>query len=168
MDTNESLYLQQEYSDAIEHTLLANVIVKSAILCVGVLGNLTVLIMYCTKMDGYLTEPRYFIPILAFYDLLACISAVVYIFIETYMWISFTSDILCKVLIAFSENTTLTSTAFLMVISIQRYVKICRPHSKQMTLFWRRFTVVCVILINLISVFSISCRVWCDGRNIYL
>ena len=142
--------LRQEYGELIIATLLPNTTIQCTILCIGVIGNLLVLIMYCTKMNKEQTESRYFIPVLAVYDLLACVSATVYFVSETYMWISYRSDVLCKAVIFASGNTVITSTAFLVVIAIQRYRKICCPHSKQMTLFWRRLAVVFTILANLL------------------
>ena len=41
-----------------------------------------------------------------------------------------------------------TSNSFLLAVAVQRFIKICRPTAKQMTLYWRRTTVVLVIVTN--------------------
>ena len=48
----------------------------------------------------------------------------------------------------FLLQTMMTSDAFLLAIAVQRFVKICRPTAKQMTLLWRRITIVFVIITN--------------------
>ena len=57
---------------------------------------------------------------------------------------------MCKTIIFTNGYAIITSTAFLLVIALQRYRKICRPHSKQMSLLWRRLTVILVIFANLV------------------
>ena len=150
MDFNDTYYLTEEYAERIAQTLLPNIILQCTVLFIGVLGNILVLVMYCTKMNGDLTEPRYFIPVLTVMDLLACLSAVVYFVTDTYMWMSYYSDVLCKAVIFTNGYTIGTSNTFLLVLAIQRYQKLCRPHSRRMSLFWRRITMVLVILANFV------------------
>ena len=151
MVLNDTDFLYREYSNDIKSVLLPSSIWLCTVLCVGIIGNFTVLFIYCTRVMGKLTEPRYFIPVLAFYDLLACISSMAFVIKDIFIWTSTCSDtILCKIVILVFENSAGSSTAFLVVIAVQRYIKICRPYSKQMTLFWRRIALTSVIIANVI------------------
>ena len=147
MDGNYS-YLVQEYSSEILKALLPLDILYSVVIIAGIIGNITVIFTYATKMRKGKLESRYFIPVLAFYDLIVCIVSEIYFLTNSHFLAKFDSDELCKTLLFFLVQTMMTSDSFLLAIGIQRYVKICRPHGKQMTLFWRRVTVVLVIATN--------------------
>ena len=142
-------YLLGEYSKDIVNALLPMNILFSIILVSGVIGNVFVIFIYATKMRKDQRESRYFIPVLAFYDLMTCVTSWIYFLSNTFFWASFRSDELCKTLLLFLVQTMMTSDAFLLVVAVQRYIKICRPHAKQMSLFWRRLTIALVIATNI-------------------
>ena len=148
MDGNDT-YLLQEYSREIIRVLLPIDILCSIILLTGVIGNIFVIFIYAIKMRKDQRESRYFIPILAFYDLMVCIISEIYFLSKTFFWATFYSDELCKTLLFFLLQTVMTSDAFLLVIAVQRYIMICRPLGKQMTLFWRRITIALVVAANI-------------------
>ena len=90
-------------------------------------------------------EARYFIPILAVFDLLLCIAGATIVIGNYLPYIGIFNDVLCKVAYFLCAFAMMTSNALLLTIGIQRYFKICRPLGKQMDLFWRRFATVLVI-----------------------
>ena len=143
-------YLLGEYDREIAKTLLPVDIILSIVLMVGIIGNTFVIFIFATKMRKDKKGARYFIPILALSDVMVCISSEVNVISNTLHWKSFHSDELCKTLMFFLLQTMMTSDAFLLVIAVQRFVKICRPTAKQMTLFWRRITMVLVIVTNIL------------------
>ena len=150
---NEShLQLLQDYGSEVITALLPSNLFYSVILLCGFIGNAFVLFIYGREMNKGHKEARYFIPVLAFYDLMACVVSEVHFMSETYLWVSFRENlyIYCKLKLLLVIVTSLTSNSFLLVIAVQRYVKICRPFAKQMTLFWRRFAVVIVIIVNIV------------------
>ena len=149
MDGNHT-YLLQEYKREIIRVLLPIDILYSVILLVGVVGNIFVIVIYALQMKKDQRESRYFIPILAFYDIMVCILSEIYFLYRTFFWTAFHSDELCKTLLFFLVQTKFTSDAFLLAIAIQRYIMICRSLGKQMTLFWRRITMVSVIAANIV------------------
>ena len=163
MEINDTDLLYREYRNTFKNVLLPSTIFLCTILCTGIIGNSTVLILYCTKAMGKLTEPRYFIPVLAFYDLLACISSLTFVITETFIWLNYSDMILCKVVILVFLNAAGSSTSILVVIAVQRYIKICRPHSKQMTLSWRRIALTLVIIANI--VYYIPAGFFCGIEN---
>ena len=148
MDGNHT-YLLQEYSGKITRILLPIDILCSIIILFGVIGNIFVLILYAIRMKKDQRESRYFIPILAFYDLMVCILSEIYFLSRTFLMTPFQSDELCKTLLFFLAQTVMTSDAFLLVIAIQRHIMICRPLGKQMTIFWRRISIALVIAANI-------------------
>ena len=124
-------------------------ILYSITLVAGFIGNIFVISIYATKMRKNQRESRYFIPVLASYDLMVCILSEIYFLSNTFFKASFRSDELCKILLFFLVQTMMTSDAFLLAIAIQRYTKICRPLGRQMTLFWRRLAVALIVTANI-------------------
>ena len=112
---------------------------------VGVVGNGIVIYIYGLRLHKN-HDGRYFIPYLAVVDLLAVIFStehhiVIYFYPVTYKWESF-----CKLNCYVAHVTTVCSLVIILTISIQRYLKVCTPYGRQMTLFWRR----CSLLISFV------------------
>ena len=149
MDGNNT-YLIEEYGSDIVSAFLPIDVIFSIILVAGIIGNMFVIFIYAIKMRKDKRESRYFIPVLAFYDLLVCILSETYNLSKTFFWATFPSDEICKTLIFFLAQAMFTSNTFLLAIAVQRYIKICRPFAKQMTLFWRRITMAVVIVTNIL------------------
>ncbi|XP_052719406.1 kappa-type opioid receptor-like [Crassostrea angulata] len=105
-----------KWNSDLARRLTPNNVILSLYIAIGLLGNSTVILIYGFKIKGN-KEDRYFIPFLAFADL----SASIY-------------------------NKTFCSIFLLLIIAIHRYLKICRPQRKQMTLKWKRFA-MCLVLI---------------------
>ena len=147
MEGNHTVLLL-EYGKGISKALLPIDILLSIVLVAGILGNVFVIFIFATKMRQDKRGSRYFIPVLAVCDLMVCIVALVHYASNTLFWTSFQSDRLCKTLMFFLVQTMMTSDGFLLAIAVQRFIKICRPTAKQMTLYWRRVTSVLVIVAN--------------------
>ena len=147
MEDNHT-YLLREYERDIIKMLVPVDIFLSIVLMVGIIGNIFVIFIFATKMRKDKKGARYFIPILAVSDLMVCIASEINTISESLHWTSFHSDMLCKTLMFFLLQTIMTSSAFLLAIAVQRFIKICRPTAKQMTLFWRRITIIFVIVAN--------------------
>ena len=120
----------------------------------GIIGNSFVLFMYVTKMGREEMEARYFIPILAVFDLIVCVLAETYV-IELFLPLIglLISDVSCKVFFFFMLFNTAVSNALLLTIAVQRYLKVCRPLQKQMDLFWRRL--ITLIEIAVCSIYAV-------------
>ena len=134
-----------------KYALLPYTIIYSIVVVSGIVGNSFVVSMYLVKMRRKEMETRYFIPILAVFDLLMCVLAGIFV-IENYVPVIgiFFSDGRCKALYFFLAFAMMTSNALLLTIAIQRYLKVCRPLGKQMNLFSRRLTTVVVITTSII------------------
>ncbi|KAK3100999.1 hypothetical protein FSP39_000107 [Pinctada imbricata] len=93
---------------------------------------------------------NYFIPVLAFFDLLASVTCSGTAISDNMEYVTYPSDFLCKFLLFAGFYLTGTSASLLLAIAIQRYLKICRPLRSQMTLKWRRFAIAAVIFANFV------------------
>ena len=147
MEENHT-FLIREYGRDIARALLPIDILLSVVLVAGIIGNTFVIFIFATKMRKDKKASRYFIPILALSDVMVCITSEISTISNSLHWTTFHSDGLCKTSLFFLCQTMMTSDAFLLAIAVQRFIKICRPTAKQMTLFWRRITIVLVIVTN--------------------
>ena len=163
MDDNNTTLLR-EYGSEVVSAFAPSNIFYSIILIAGILGNAFVLYIYRTKMRDDERESRYFIPVLALFDFMVCIATEIRFLTDTYWNVSFNSEVSCKILVLTVVLTTMTSNTFLLAIAVQRYIKICRPLDKQMTLFWRRVATALVIGGNIF--FSIPTPIFAGTRDV--
>lgn len=127
--------------------LMPNIIWMFFCLFTGVIGNSLVLLVYRLRMKTELNE-RYFIPILAFLDLLASLISSLHGILNYMLRINYPSEIMCIFFNFGSFFTAAASAHTLLLIAIQRYRKICVPFGKQMTLFWRRVSFAILIVVT--------------------
>lgn len=138
MDDNISA-LNEKYSSIV----LPNTILMSCGIVAGVFGNATIIIIYIAHIDDKKGD-RYFIPILAFIDCLGSISNGLFYVIDNFYIFSFPSEILCRVLLFVLTFASGFSGHVLGAIALQRYLLICHPYGKQLTLFRRRLAVIVI------------------------
>ena len=147
-----------QYDKLIEwnNELLQNYIVNDIFLVVyivlGILGNAIVIINYSFRMKRN-KDDRYFIPHLAVLDLMACVFRSSLELAMNLNPVNFRGRILCKLFWLPTNVFAIASIFLLLVIAVQRYLKICRPFGVQMTIFWKRFA-LCSCIISAI-VFAI-------------
>ena len=145
------MILVQNLESDSKYALLLYTIIYSIVVLSGIIGNSFVVFMYFKKMRRTEREIRYFIPVLAVFDLLMCILVGIFV-IENYIPVIgiVNNDSRCKALYFLQMSAMTTSNALLLTIAIQRYLKVCRPLGKQMNLFSRRLTTVVVIATSII------------------
>ena len=147
MDDNTT-YLGLSYSNV--NAFLLQAIIYGLVVLSGIVGNSFVLIMYVGKMRRTQRETRYFIPILAAFDLLLCLLAATIVVGNYLPYIRVFNDVLCKTSHFLLAISMMASNALLLTIAIQRYLQVCRPLGKQIDLFWRRFATVLIITTSII------------------
>ncbi|XP_048778094.2 probable G-protein coupled receptor No18 [Ostrea edulis] len=138
---DNSTYLSEkldEWNGELASGLTLNNVILSLYIVTGLLGNSTVILIYGFKMRGN-KEERYFIPFLATADLWASLVCASFGIALNMMQAEFNNTHLCKAWWFFAAFTTFTSIFFLLIIAVHRYLKVCRPLGKQMTLKWKRF-----------------------------
>ena len=112
---------------------ILSTVLQSLYLVLGVCGNLTAIIIYSTKMHSK-HDDRYFIPFLASVDLAGCLVSTTFALIKNNLPYKFPNTAICKMLNFFTSVLIIASIFLLLVISVQRYQKICRPFGFQMDL----------------------------------
>ncbi|XP_063413545.1 mu-type opioid receptor-like [Mytilus trossulus] len=126
MDLNFTNKSEEYRTQAMAKHLIANVVVLSLYLVIGVIGNMIVLAVYRFQMKG--KEERYFIPFLAVSDMLTSVVGSVNCIMLDVMQTTFTNNILCKIVFYTIALTAGISLFLLLSIAIQRYLIICRRH----------------------------------------
>lgn len=92
-------------------------------------------------------DDRYFIPAIAIIDLIGCMFSITLSLLNNERPVMFPGSFTCK-LIQFGTCSSIISSLFmLLVISIQRFQKICRPFGFQMNLNHKRFATAVAILL---------------------
>jgi hypothetical protein len=119
---------------------LPNTVLLIIYLCIGIIGNLSVILVYQfrlkKKQDG-----RYFVAPLAWMDCIALIVTASLNLTRNTRQVTYPQHGTCKMLIYFSYVTTSSSLYLLAAIALQRYLKICKPFGRQMNLWWKRLSV---------------------------
>ncbi|XP_062614992.1 galanin receptor type 3-like [Saccostrea cucullata] len=129
--------------------LTSNTVILSLFTIVGLLGNSTVIIIYSFIMKSD-KEERYFIPFLAAVDLCACLVCASSGIANNMMQATFENIFACKALQFLVPLFTFSSILFLLIIAVHRYLKVCKPFGKQMTLKWKQFAMCLSLITSLI------------------
>lgn len=107
------------------------IIVIICAIVVGSLGNLLVLLVYKKKFRR--SNHRYFILTLAALDLLACTTGMPFLVASLRLPYLMYSSVLCKSMRYSHYLVNNSSGLLLLVISIERFRKICHPLKKQLS-----------------------------------
>ena len=94
-------------------------------------------------------EDRYFIPILDLVDLMASMFASIYYITDYFYFIAYPSSTFCTAIAFLTFYTSALSGHCLLLVGIQRYLKICRPRGFQMTLIWRRVAILIIMCVTI-------------------
>ena len=128
-ETNDSVTLE-ELNDLVFYRLhIPAVIFVALCIFIGIIGNLLVLTIYKTRFRR--SNHRYFILFLGVVDLLACVTGMPFLIASLRLPYMMTSVIACKVIRCIHYAVNNSSGLLLVVISMERYRKICRPFKKQ-------------------------------------
>ncbi|XP_060072057.1 P2Y purinoceptor 12-like [Ylistrum balloti] len=136
-------------NDHVAQTLLPVTVVLWFYIAIGVLGNSLVMFVYWARKKP-VREDRYFIPLLALVDLLSCVvSSGTGIYAQTYPLI-FDNDFGCKMAAFLGILFAGLSANFLVIIAVERYLKVCKPFRRQMTILTKKIAFIVMIAISLV------------------
>lgn len=153
MAYNTSEEFLEEWNTEFEKNSLGNVIVLCLYMLCGITGNCIVLVVYKYQMKDVSGE-RYFIPILAAADVIACVVCSVLDLIFLLLHLNYTNSIYCKVAVFLICCTGATSIFLLMCIAIQRYLKICKNIT--LSLQRRRLMIICSFVFSIAMALPLS------------
>lgn len=146
---NNSKTIEQLNQEIVENNYFVPIIFLCVVLVMGILGNSLVIYIYFLRFKTY-SESRFFIPVLAVIDIIACIVNCSGNLSEVTRPIMYGDDIGCKTEKYLSLATTGASIFTLLVIAIDRYLKICRPFGRQISLKWKKLALVIIVIAALI------------------
>ena len=138
-----------EWNNYLASFLIGNSVVLCLYLLIGVSGNLLVLYIYSFRMKKA-KDDRYFIPYLAVMDMVACVFGASFALALNILPVRFQGDYLCKAFWFSNQAATLTASFMLLVIAVQRYLKVCKPFKANMTLFWKKLALFIVVTAGII------------------
>ncbi|PVD32117.1 hypothetical protein C0Q70_07545 [Pomacea canaliculata] len=133
--------LLQDINDRRATLLLPAIIMTVLLMLIGLLGNPLALYIYGWRWPP--SSTKYFLVCLAVIDLMNCLITMPTEILVMRQFYLFESDALCKV----SRFTTYVmnnaTSAIFIAIAIDRYVRICHPHSKPFSA--RKAKVACAV-----------------------
>ena len=146
---NQSIYTNtkktlDEWNQELVDILMPYTIVLIVYSILGLLGNSIVIYIYFVKFKTY-SVGRFFIPVLAVVDLVACVVNCAGNITDTLLLVTYQSAIGCKIQRYLCLSTTIVSMLILLLIVIDRYLKICRPLGRQMDRKWKKRSIGIVI-----------------------
>lgn len=112
---------------------------------IGVIGNATIIFFYFFRIKE--RGERYFIPLLGIVDLLGCLTSSPYYIMDNEYMYNYLGTAVCRILMFLQICIPGISGHTLLVISIQRYLLVCKPFRPKITDFWKRvlFGTVCLM-----------------------
>lgn len=137
--TNQDLL--EEWNHILLENLIPNDVILLLYLVLGIFGNLVVILLYIVKMKVK-RDDRFFIPVLASLDFIACLFGASFAFAWNMFPVRFSNGILCQVLWFVSQSSTIISGLTLIIIAVHRYIKVCQPT----VLFTRRLKQVLIVI----------------------
>lgn len=128
---------------------------------IGLFGNLLVIYVFGYRMKKQ--KVQHFIMLLAVYDILCCLFGLPLKMLELWMPITYPAGPLCKIENAVICFVCVSSAITLLVISVDRYKKVCHPTKSQMTLFHVKISFYVITLVSL--AFSVTASFVYDRRS---
>lgn len=150
-EQNASMVTIEELDRAERLKHIPLVVVLVIMMVVGILGNLLVLVIYKTKFKR--SSARCYILSLALIDLCVCLVGIPYHVIDLTLILTYTNTNLCRTLSFLIGACTLGSVFILLVVGLDRFLKVCRPLKKQIIDFGDRKA--CLIAVMIAVVISI-------------
>ncbi|OWF45435.1 rhodopsin-like [Mizuhopecten yessoensis] len=142
-------HMLNAFNSNLAQTLLPLTVVLWFYLVIGFLGNSLVMFVYWARKKP-MRDDRYFIPLLALMDLISCVvSSGTGIHAQTHP-LMFDNNVGCKMAAFLGILFACVSADFLLVIAIERYIKLCRPFGRQMTIFIKKAIIVVITLFGLV------------------
>lgn len=135
-------------SETYARVVLPNTVLLALGMGAGAFGNLAVITLYVSRIKDKKGD-RYFIPVLASVDCLGCLASGIFYTTDNAFLFVYPSDALCRLLIFLLTFASGFSAHTLLAIALQRYLLICRPFGKQLTLFWRRLSLGVITAVSL-------------------
>ncbi|VDI55857.1 Hypothetical predicted protein [Mytilus galloprovincialis] len=144
MEHNDTNKMLMQWHSEFARNIIGNITALSVYMICGLIGNTIVIVVYKYQLKD-VSDERYFIPVLAVADLIACIVCPILDIIFLAMDLNYKNSLGCKIALFFITTTAFTSVFVLMCIAVQRFLKICKNIT--IPLYFRRAMVALSFLL---------------------
>lgn len=120
---------------------------------VGTIGNVHTLVIYYKQFSA--SNHRTIVLALSLIDLIGCAVAVPYDILDMRHYLTIPTDFNCRFFIFLDFFTGIGSVILLAFIALERFRKICKPHSRQLTISETK--VGCLLVIIFSGAASVPC-----------
>ena len=137
----------QKYNEKTFYIRIPTIIYLSIFLPLGILGNASVIYIYgvCLKKSNV----HFYIIFLAFFDITSCLIGIPLELVELIHYHTYPSAVLCKIQRLVNYTCNIGSAMILLSISLERYIKVCRPMHSQMTRTHCRVVALCILVVSI-------------------
>ena len=119
----------------------------------GIFGNALIVYVYRYRMKKKKIEDRFFILGLAVLDCIVCLSTSVHSLTWNILPVNYPMNWTCKIAWFTTRTISNTSAMLLLLIALQRYLKVCRPFGWQLTLPRQKMALailfICSVIIDI-------------------
>lgn len=138
-------YTLSEWNRDLAFSFLGLDIFLGLYIILGVAGNILIIVIYQFKIKKKF-EDRFFIMVLAILDICVCVTGPATYLLLNILPVMFYDNWGCKIAWFNGRNLSNTSGMLILVIAIQRYLKVCRPFGWQMTIRWQKAAVALLLI----------------------
>lgn len=132
----------QKWNKELAVSLIPLDILLGLYIVLGVIGNSVVVFIYGFKLKIGMDD-RFFILVLGILDVIVCCANPSFSLWRNLLPVNSTGHILCKVAWFVTRTASTTSGLLILIIALQRFLKVCRPFGRQMTSLWKRVLLMC-------------------------
>lgn len=152
MTTNGTIVLDLDILNQLAtKQYIPTLVFLGTVMLIGLVGNMCVVLVYTLKLKK--SSARVYIMSLALADMSVCLFGILYHFYDLTHSLTYESVITCKLLSFIISVCILSSIFILLVVGLDRYLKVCRPLKKQIVDFGDRKA--CLIATSLAGLFSV-------------
>ncbi|XP_060571437.1 orexin receptor type 2-like [Ruditapes philippinarum] len=135
METKKNITIE-ELEQLQRSNYLPLTVILVLIMFIGIVGNILVLIIYKRKFTR--SSARCYILSLAIADLSVSVVGIPYHVLDLTLILTYTHTNVCRILSFLIGACTLSSVFILLVVGLDRYLKVCRPLKRQIKDFGDR------------------------------
>ncbi|KAK3596557.1 hypothetical protein CHS0354_027012 [Potamilus streckersoni] len=143
----------QEINDEKAKVLLPVLVLYVSIMSIGIIGNAVVIVIYTCRFK--LSPRKIFILTLALLDLTTCSVGLPYHVLDILEPYTYKYLVFCKISTATILFVYVSSISILIIIGVDRYLKICHPFQTQITTRGAKYTCGILIFASLVMAFPI-------------
>ncbi|XP_069118067.1 RYamide receptor-like [Argopecten irradians] len=138
------------WSKILAQQLRPVLVITAGYLILGTIGNIFVMVIYWVgnKSQG---EDRFLIPFLALFDTCACAVCSGSAIITEVRPLRYDNNTVCKMMAFSSIACVAMSSNLLLIITIDRYLKICTPFRSQLTLRRKKIALAVIVFAGLVA-----------------